>query len=101
MLSYGELIGSISMGIFVGFAFMKIFHRLNNFTVKMFSGLIGVIFGLVVIKFLEGSTSSNYLWGYPLGLIIGLAIYIIIAWFKSDDFENKVLGRGGQQKRKK
>ena len=74
-----NLIGTFCMGLFVGWFLLYYLRRVKQEknTVKGFGFIISVAFGAIIVKFLQGTSN---VWGlYPIGIIVGLVTYILIA----------------------
>ena len=76
-MDYVPPIGAVCLGIFIAWLTGFFIRRLEKYTAKAFSGFVGVLIGAGVLKIFE--TNMIILWFYPIGLVIGLAMYIVIA----------------------
>jgi uncharacterized membrane protein YeaQ/YmgE (transglycosylase-associated protein family) len=71
------MIGLICVGFIVGWLILFFLRRFQNFTVEVLGGILGLIFGGVVLSFLQMADKTD-IWYYPIGLVIGWAIYQIM-----------------------
>lgn len=75
--------GAICLGIVVGY-FVKFFlRRITKFTLQGLSLIITLTFGGLVVNFLKNDASA--FWYYPIGLMLGIAIYIGLGLFLGGD----------------
>lgn len=72
-----EAIGTAALGVFLGYMAWYFATRVTESWMDSFAAVAGVLFGGVVLAFLGGTTSENR-WWYPIGLVIGWLIYIIL-----------------------
>lgn len=70
-------IGSTSLGIVMGWLVRYFIRRFDKFNPKVFSSVVSILVGGVIVKYL--GTDQNVLWFYPIGLLLGFAIYHVIA----------------------
>lgn len=73
------MLGSLSLGIIIGWLIRYFIRRFKKFTPKILGALISVIFGGAIIKFL--SFDKSVWWFYPIGLLIGFIIYTITVFW--------------------
>jgi hypothetical protein len=72
-------IGMTCLGVVICYICMYFVARLKEHTITGFGGVIGVLLGGVVAKFLTVNTAAvDSIWWYPIGLLIGLAIWLVI-----------------------
>jgi hypothetical protein len=69
-------LGSTSLGIVIGWLVRYFIRRFQKFTPAVFSAVISIILGGVVVKFL--GTDPNVWWFYPIGLLLGFVAYQVI-----------------------
>ena len=75
-----DILGTFFTGFFVGWFLLFYLRRVERkkFTMKGFPIIIAIIFGIIMIKYLHQGTIN--VWSlYPIGIIIGVVSYIIIA----------------------
>lgn len=70
-------IGATALGIAIGWLVRYFIRRFDKFGPKVVGSAISIILGGAAIKFLEADKSVW--WFYPIGLLLGFAIYQIIA----------------------
>jgi len=69
--------GTLCVGIVVMY-FVKLYHsRMKEFDIKTLGSVLGMLFGGVVLSFINRDSASY--WYYPIGLLVGLIIYIVLA----------------------
>jgi hypothetical protein len=71
------VIGSLSLGIVVGWLVRYFIRRFKSFTPQALGFVISIIAGGAVIKFLEAD--KTVWWFYPIGLLVGFILYTIVA----------------------
>lgn len=70
-------IGSLSLGVVVGWLVRYFIRRFKNFTPQALSFVISIAAGGAAIKFLEAD--KTVWWFYPIGLLLGFVVYTIVA----------------------
>jgi lipopolysaccharide export LptBFGC system permease protein LptF len=72
--------GMTCLGIVLCYISMYFVVRLKEHTILGLGGIAGVLLGGVVGQFLVDNTgaSATAIWWYPIGLLIGLALWIIL-----------------------
>lgn len=70
-------IGATSLGIVAGWLVRYFIRRFDSFTPKTLSAVLSILFGGAIVSFFDADKSL--FWFYPIGLLIGFAIYTIIA----------------------
>ena len=78
-------IGSISLGIVIGYISMFFITRTTDFSPTNLAAFIGVMIGGAAIEFLADqieAKAANY--GlYAFGLLAGLVAYVVIYWLRN------------------
>jgi hypothetical protein len=75
----GPVVGSICLGIVLGWLTRYFLARFQQFNVKIFSSVVSVICGGVVIRMFPDP--YHYAgWFYPVGLLLGILLYPLISW---------------------
>lgn len=74
------VLGMSSLGFFQAYLCMYFVSRLSQHTVAGLSGVVGVLLGGVVAKFLAVSTTAgaDAIWWYPVGLLVGLVGWVAV-----------------------
>ena len=70
-------IGSLSLGIVIGWLVRYFIRRYSSFGPKALSSTISILAGGGVLKYFD--PNANIIWFYPIGLLIGFIIYTVIA----------------------
>ena len=87
----GPLIGVLATGIIVGWISMFFIRRLENYTIKGLSIVLSTLFGAVILQWIS---KGKTLWFcYPVGIIIGMYIYIKVALSLGADPDGIAFGR--------
>jgi hypothetical protein len=75
-------VGMTCLGFVVIYISMYFIARLKDHTVTGLAGVVGVLVGGVVAKFLADNTTAGVdtVWWYPIGLLIGLATWVLLRW---------------------
>jgi hypothetical protein len=81
------LLGSLSLGFVMGWLMRYCLIRFKRFDAKVLGSVASVICGGAVLKLFQADPFSVTVWGYPIGLAIGVVSYPLVALF-----ENEVLG---------
>ena len=68
-----HVLGTTCTGIVVGWLIRYFIRRFDNYSPKVITSVISVIFGGVIIKFVE--TDNSTFWFYPIGLFVGFIFY--------------------------
>lgn len=76
-MSIVAAIGSLSLGIVVGWLVRYFIRRFKSFTPKALGSVVSLIVGGAITSFLEADKSVW--WFYPIGLLVGFAAYTVIA----------------------
>jgi hypothetical protein len=66
-------LGSICLGVVIGWLVRFFLERSKRFTLKVLSGVVSVITGAAVTEVLGSYHVAH--WAYPIGLLIGLLAY--------------------------
>jgi len=74
MYNVVEILGLLCVGFLVGWMILFFLRRFQNFTVDVFGGLLGAVFGGVILSFIQLADKTD-LWFYPIGLVIGWIVY--------------------------
>lgn len=69
-------LGSLALGLFVGWLVIYFLRRTKRFDVKGLSLVISAVVGSAVLKFLGAGQS---MWFYPIGLVLSLVVVWILA----------------------
>jgi hypothetical protein len=77
---FGILVGSICLGILIGFLIMICIKKLKKFTLIVFSTIIGIIAGGAIVNFMQNRPLVLGL--YLIGLLIGFLLYQAAHWNK-------------------
>jgi len=75
MQSIIPAIGSTSLGIVVGFLVRYFIRRFSKCTPAALGSIISIAVGVTAVKFL--AETPTVWWFYPIGLLIGFALYFI------------------------
>ncbi|HCJ67087.1 MAG TPA: hypothetical protein DHV62_07135, partial [Elusimicrobia bacterium] len=67
-MSIIAVVGSLSLGIVIGWLVRYFIRRFKSFTPKALGSVVSIIAGGAVIKFLEADKSVW--WFYPIGLLM-------------------------------
>lgn len=70
-------LGSLSLGIVVGWLIRFFIRRFKSFTPKALTSIVSIIAGGATVKLLEAD--NTVLWFYPIGLLGGFLIYTMLA----------------------
>lgn len=73
------IIGSLSLGMVVGWLVWYFLTRLKRFTVRTLTALLSIVVGGTIIKLF--GNNPTVIWCYPIGLLIGFIIYTVAALF--------------------
>lgn len=73
-----EPLGAISLGIVIGWLVSYFVRRYEDFTPQTLGATVPLIVGGIIVKFLERSSSA--IWFYPIGVLIGFALNIFLAY---------------------
>lgn len=70
-------VGMICLGVVVAYICMYFIARFKEHTVTGLAGVVGVLLGGVVAKFLTENTTAGVdnVWWYPIGLLVGLVLW--------------------------
>jgi len=71
-------IGSLCLGLFVGWLAPYVVRRLNKITPTTLGTVLSAIFGSIILNFIAQSGATDAAWYYPIGLFIGLILSIIM-----------------------
>ena len=74
-----DVIGNLALGIFLGYMAWYFVTRVSDKPIDSFAAVAGVLFGGVVLAFLGGTTSDSR-WWYPVGLVVGWIIYVVLRY---------------------
>lgn len=77
--SVTERLGILLTGFIVMWLVFCFLVRMEQFTVEVLGGMIAVIFGGVVLYFIQLSDKKN-VWNYPIGLFLGFVVFQICAF---------------------
>jgi hypothetical protein len=86
-------IGTTALGVFLGYMAWYFATRVTDSWMDSFAAVAGVLFGGVVLAFL-GGTSADTRWWYPIGLVIGWVIYVLLRYFNGGGIPTITAGRG-------
>jgi hypothetical protein len=76
-----ESIGSTCLGIVVGWLVRYFLFRFKEFNVQVLGSTLSLIAGGVVIGLFNMiDPSKTVIWFYPIGVLIGITVYSIIAY---------------------
>jgi NhaP-type Na+/H+ or K+/H+ antiporter len=75
---YPPLIGSICLGIVMGWLVRYFLARFEQFNAKILGSVASVLCGGIVLRFL-GNDLFYAVTGYPIGLLIGVVAYPILS----------------------
>jgi uncharacterized membrane-anchored protein YhcB (DUF1043 family) len=78
-------IGSICLGIVVGWLARYFLFRFQTFTPQIFGTTLSIVLGGIVIRFLTDLPDKVVVWCYPIGLLLGFVIYSLVAYFTPND----------------
>ncbi len=94
-------IGSLALGIFMGFMAWYFIKRLKEYTTDGLIAVVGVLLGGVIVTFLDwtptvatgtaGGTATAaagagdvlHRWWYPVGLLVGFVAWYIAEWVRT------------------
>jgi phosphotransferase system glucose/maltose/N-acetylglucosamine-specific IIC component len=88
-----EALGILALGVFLGYMAWYFATRVTDSWMDSFAAVAGVLFGGVVLAFL-GGTSSDSRWWYPIGLVIGWVIYVVLRVAAGKGVPALTMGRG-------
>jgi hypothetical protein len=71
------IIGSLSLGIVIGWLVRYFIRRFRTFTPTVLGSVISLLFGGVAIKLLGGD--KTVFWCYPIGVLVGFISYSAVA----------------------
>ncbi len=89
--TYGPYIGSLSYGVVIGWLTMYYLRKVEKKTIAGFGTIISVIAGGGVLKLFEKLAETW--WLYPIGLILGIIVYITVALLMGADPEVVAYGK--------
>ena len=96
MTAYIPAIGTMSLGIVIGWLVRYFIRRFKDFTPQALGTVVSIMLGGAVLKFI--STDSTVLFFYPIGLLIGFVLYTILALWVGDkagaNWSDALLGPG-------
>ena len=76
--------GLACLGAVICFLCLYFVARLKTHTVSALGGVVGILLGGVVGKFLTANThQQDAIWWYPIGLAIGLILWIAVRFLGS------------------
>ncbi|GBF81245.1 hypothetical protein [Aphanothece sacrum] len=78
-----EALGATSSGIIVGWLVSYFTRRYKDFNPTVLAATVGLLFGEAIFTFLKGSSLG--MWFYPIGLVIGSALNIFLAYITRND----------------
>ena len=70
-------VGAICLGIAVGYFVKWFLKRLTSYTIQGLGLILTMVFGGAIVNFLKND--ATVFWYYPIGLCIGITLYIILA----------------------
>ncbi len=70
-------LGSLSLGIVVGWLVRFFLRRFRTFTPKTLGTVVTILVGGAVVRFLSADTLVW--WWYPIGLLVGFVAYTLLA----------------------
>jgi hypothetical protein len=88
-----EAIGTAALGFFLGYMAWYFATRVTDSWMDAFAAVAGVLFGGVVLAFL-GGTSADSRWWYPIGLVAGWVVYVILRKLNGGGYPTVTSGRG-------
>jgi NhaP-type Na+/H+ or K+/H+ antiporter len=93
-MSLVPAIGTLSLGIVIGWLVRYFIRRFKNFTPQAFGLVVSIMLGGAVVKFLDADPSVTFY--YPIGLLIGFVVYTVLALFidPKSDIATALLGPG-------
>jgi hypothetical protein len=75
-------IGLACLGFVLAYVCMYFVARFKEHTITGLSGVVGVLLGGVVAKFLTTNTAvGGMIWWYPIGLFAGLVAWVLVRLF--------------------
>jgi NhaP-type Na+/H+ or K+/H+ antiporter len=78
------LIGALSLGITIGWVVRYFLARLEKYDMKALSAIVSILTGGAVAHFLGGDPFHVAVWMYPVGLLVGVLAYPLIAKLDRD-----------------
>lgn len=77
----------LCLGFVMAYVSMYFVARLTVHTMTGLVGIIGILLGVVVAKWLADNTAAGVdtVWWYPIGLFVGLATWIGLRYFKGPE----------------
>ena len=79
--------GALCLGIVIGWLVRYFLNRLREYTVQSLASIVTILVGGTITKFLDSDPFSLGTRVYPIGLLIGILVYPLIA---SSDREKNV-----------
>jgi hypothetical protein len=79
--------GALCLGIVIGWLVRYFLNRLREYTVQSLASIVAILVGGTITKFLDSDPFSLGTRVYPVGLLIGILVYPLIA---SSDREKNV-----------
>lgn len=73
-----EAIGVLCVGIIVMWLTFYFISRFTSYTVTILLSIITILFAGAVLNFIQLADKTDF-WYYPIGLVVGLALYGINA----------------------
>src|SRR5690349_6772044 len=71
--------GSLCLGIVIGYLVRYFIRRFQKFTPAALTSVVSILVGGAVAKFFQTSDQAAWaLWLYPVGLLLGFAIYTAV-----------------------
>jgi uncharacterized membrane protein len=91
-------VGSLCLGIFVGFLVWYFVKRFANYTAEGLTAVVAVLVGGVITAFLDApipgvpsaaagsagpAASPEHRWWYPIGLLAGFLLWYVAEWIRT------------------
>ena|ERR1700733_3611169 len=96
MMAYVPAIGTLSLGIVMGWLVRYFIRRFKDFTPQALGTVVSIMLGGAVLKLI--STDATILFFYPIGLLIGFVVYTLLAMLVGDkgvaNWADALLGPG-------
>jgi hypothetical protein len=80
-------VGMLCLGLVMAYVSMYFVARLTVHTMTGLVGIMGILLGVIVAKWLADNTDAGVdtVWWYPIGLFVGLATWIGLRYAGSDE----------------
>ena len=73
------VIGAFCLGVTIGWLVRFFLARLEKFDIKALAAVVSILVGGAVARFLGGDPFHVATWMYPIGLLVGVLAYPLIA----------------------